>query len=699
MASHMQAFTIPRLQAVLWLAAAALAGCNAQGLAPSPVTSPTAEQTSTPEQKSSITVPTTIPSPAVLAADTSTPPMLPGVETFVELVRLGSGTIEDIAVNPASGVLATVGSEGLRLYRTADLGLAQAFEKSELISVAWSPNRLLLATGSTEGLVEIMDSLTGQTFHSLTNLGGAIVDLSWSPDGHYLAALSNIHNSTSGGYRSEVLVWEADNWTQVSNGKSSVYLLSLTWSPDGTQLAVGSQLNVGSGLVSRLHVPSDAGFEPMLVRPYEIAALAWSPDGARLAVAPGVYDITATPEYRAEIVDATQPQGSVIRYLSGHTEPITSLAWSPDGAYLASGAEDREIRIWNALSGEAEQVLKGSSESITSVAWAGANRVVSSSRDAVVRLWNTTTGTLLADIKNNADALPLINALEWSHDGQYAIGGGRDGSIFVWRASDWQLTSQTKASLRPVNALAWSPKGDLLLTGTDDNVVGVWSWPDLVNIEAIEIPIRENYPEGITSIAWSGKDELVAIASRSAIVQVWDAATWTLRWQAESGCSAVAWSPNGEWLACATGGVDFWTKDGTGLITSRLFRGVFAAGTYCLAWFPDNDHLVLGSASSIGSPVYIMSLDGESVTELQGPLIGSDMFRAIIAALSLSPDGRWWALGDNANSIQLWDAATNTFVRELEGHIGPILSLQWSPDSAHLISSSEDGTVRVWGRP
>jgi WD40 repeat protein len=77
--------------------------------------------------------------------------------------------------------------------------------------------------------------------------------------------------------------------------------------------------------------------------------------------------------------------------LTGHGDRIRNLAWSPDGAWIATASYDHDARIWDAETGELMATLTGHADSVYSVAWSpdGA-RVATSSNDRTFRVWDIT---------------------------------------------------------------------------------------------------------------------------------------------------------------------------------------------------------------------------------------------------------------------------------------------------------------------
>ncbi|UIE38591.1 WD40 repeat domain-containing protein [Leptodesmis sichuanensis] len=82
-----------------------------------------------------------------------------------------------------------------------------------------------------------------------------------------------------------------------------------------------------------------------------------------------------------------------IRILRGHTNKVTSVTFSPDGRFLASGSYDRTIRVWDITSGKCLQIWSGHYGSVKSVAYHPNSHILaSSSQDETIRLWNIQTG-------------------------------------------------------------------------------------------------------------------------------------------------------------------------------------------------------------------------------------------------------------------------------------------------------------------
>jgi WD40 repeat protein len=79
----------------------------------------------------------------------------------------------------------------------------------------------------------------------------------------------------------------------------------------------------------------------------------------------------------------------------GHTQVITSVAFSPNGSQIISGSGDSTVRVWDAISGKHKHTLKGHTHWIYSVEFSSdGSRIISGSWDRTVRVWDAGCGLL-----------------------------------------------------------------------------------------------------------------------------------------------------------------------------------------------------------------------------------------------------------------------------------------------------------------
>ncbi len=87
--------------------------------------------------------------------------------------------------------------------------------------------------------------------------------------------------------------------------------------------------------------------------------------------------------------EALSKLGQLLQQCNGHTDDVTSVAWRPDGKFLASGSTDKTIRIWNPKSGQQLQQCNGHTHWVLSVAWSpDGKQIASCSSDTTIRIWN-----------------------------------------------------------------------------------------------------------------------------------------------------------------------------------------------------------------------------------------------------------------------------------------------------------------------
>lgn len=326
--------------------------------------------------------------------------------------------VHDLAFTPDSRGLVTSHEDGA--LRVWDVASGRCMRTTECFAVsvsdiAWHPDGAQIASGSSNLRVTLWDITSSRALEQLHSHHLYIWGVAWSPDGRQIASC---------GEEGTVHIWDAATGANVhvlqDPAQEREIYFSLAWSPDGRWLAVGSYAqgvliwDRATQTVRRVG-PTDL--------PVWMPTLQWRPDGACLA-APG----PAGAIYLWETQD-----WSLRTALQGHRGPVSSIAWSPAGARLATGSAGfggDQLFIWDVDSGQRLRVLDDPNESVCGVAWsANGERLVSAGSDGVLRWWETQSGRCIM-ARPGHDG--LVSALRTSPDGRLLASCGNDGAIHLW---------------------------------------------------------------------------------------------------------------------------------------------------------------------------------------------------------------------------------------------------------------------------
>ncbi len=245
--------------------------------------------------------------------------------------------------------------------------------------------------------------------------------------------------------------------------------------------------------------------------------------------------------------------------LGGHGSEVNAVAFAPDGSLLASGSENKKVRLWDPRTGRLVRELTGHAGAVRALAFSPDGTVLAcgchSKRKALpdeIVLWDPHAGSVRQRWTGHGNA---VSSLAFSPDGQSLASGSWDQTVRLWdvrsAATRWCARPADVLPIRPwheeIWSVAFSPDGRTLAGAVSDGTI--------VLLDAatgkLERTLTE-HPECVYAIAFSPDGTMLASASGDRTAKVWDVATGTVRYTLTGFINylgAVAFAPDGRTLA------------------------------------------------------------------------------------------------------------------------------------------------------
>ncbi|MBL3654678.1 caspase family protein [Fulvivirga sediminis] len=599
-------------------------------------------------------------------------------------------------------------------------------------SVAFTPNGKYLLTGSKDNTIKLWDFESGREIRTYFGHTATVKDIAITSDGlHFVSgsedgtaklweivsgkiirtyetpktqlnkvALSNDDQMLfTGGYSWKGYIWNLQTGDTIRSFRTDAdhsmgYGISADFSKNGKYLAIGNDNNT----TTIFDVQSGEQMGQNQPKNHSCAGCAtkvqYSQDGQLLVMAPNrqpiqIQDLetnegfsidTQLPHYEAIDIQFDNsaililgedslkvyewPQKTLLYAIAlEYEKSATDAVFSPDGKQIVIVSDDQSINIYDAFTG---QLIKKMGGYLVNQDKGGLDYDPNSRWDYYIKKYT--------DLKNDFAISP---------DGKYLAKGKIGNVVRLWDIKSGTLIREFIGHEKAIITLVFTPDGKQLITGSADRTIRIW---DVATGK--QLTILKGHRDVIFSLNVNQENNQIISGS-------WDGTA--KRWNLNTGELIKSYN----FSQASPYKIDFFKSDLYAIVASldeKLSLYEMDSGTPAREFIGHSDVISSFAVTPDQQNVASVSWDGRLkfwnvATGLQEWRLN---FNVPLYSVCYNKNGNQLAVGSNDRVIRIVDPNTKQVTKKLKGHQAAVTNLSFSDDNEYLISSSEDGMIKIW---
>jgi len=543
-----------------------------------------------------------------------------------------------------------------------------------VLAAAVSPDGTLIASGSDDRTIKLWDVPVNEPTGSFAAHTGAVNGVAFSEDGTLYV---------TGGADKLVKLWNAEDGKllgEFSGQEAAVTHVDIR--RDGKQVVGGNTRGVIR--VYNTENPEDDeqfGKQQAMLGAHDgdVTGLVLTPNNQFILSAGADGLVKRWPTN-------LQPA----RNITGHGGAIRTMALAPNGSRIATGSDDKTVRLWNYNDGKPFKTLSSHGGPVTAVAFTNNSaQLATGSTDKIPRLFDANSGKLIRDFPKQAKA---VTAVAVHPNNQFLAAADAAGTVNVYKTAEDKDKDAKDAEQKPeytlsehsgaVTAVHYVPNGSQIVTAGADKALRVWNSADGKPVKKVALPAAAT----AMSLSPNGAQAVVGLADDPPSVQIVNLSDGkpvaTFAGHAAPVTSVGFRRDAKAVVSCSDDGtVRVWDVE-SGLLQQQFLHH---AGKVTGAAFANDNKSVVSAGED--KTVWIDRVQVEFVSRASEKAVND---------LAVSANSSIYATTDDDGVVKTWSVGNGSQAREFEGMDGPALSVALSPNNQWIAAGGKNKQLLLW---